>query len=260
MPWFRVVLSSCVLQMKQSFSRTMFKFCILAYPLLYGWTLHLIYMGQPNAQMVSYVLLGTALSSMWGSISFSSAGDIDRERFMGALPVIFTAPAPFATIMLGKVLGNTLLGLGSMVLSFAFIIPCFRVNLHVTHPVSFLLVLVLGLASFAGIAMMLSALLAMSRSTRVFMNCLDFPVLILCGVAFPIDLLPQWTRPLSFALSPTYVLKLARMAIGGITDPQAFQVLFAGLCLLTVLYGVAYQILYRILDVRARVTASLEVF
>lgn len=260
MPWLRVVYRSCLLQMKQSFSRTMFKFCILAYPLLYGWTLYLIFMGQSNAQMVGYVLLGTALSTMWGSISFSSAGDIDRERFMGALPVIFCAPAPFSTIMLGKVVGNTLLGLASMALSFAFILACFPVSLHVAHPGAFLLVLGLGLASFAGIAMVLSALLAMSRSTRVFMNCLDFPMLILCGVAFPIDLLPTWTRPLSFALSPTYVLKLARMAIAGITDPGAFWLLFAGLCALTALYCAAYQALYRILDVRARITASLEVF
>lgn len=259
MSTLRVIRASCALQVKQSFSRTMFKFCILIHPVLFGWTLSLIYAGQPNARLVSFVLLGTAVSSMWGSISYSSAGDIDRERFMGALPVIFTAPAPFSVVMLGKVLGNTLLGAASMVLSYLFLRLCTPLTLQVAHPLMLAGVLLLGLGSFVGIAMLLSALLALSRSTRVLMNCMDFPVFIFCGIAFPIEILPDWTRPLSYALGPTYLLKLARQAITGIGDASSFGRLLAGLCLVTAAYAAVAWFLYRVLDTRARVIASLEV-
>ena len=98
----KVVFSSCLLQMKQSFSRSMFKFCIIAYPILFSWTLYLIYKGQSNDMFVSYVILGTAVTSMWTSISFSSAGDIDRERFMGALQVIFSSATKFQLLCLER--------------------------------------------------------------------------------------------------------------------------------------------------------------
>ncbi len=245
--------------MKQSFSRSMFRFCIIAYPILFSWTLYLIYKGQDTSEFISYVMLGTAVTSMWGSISFSSAGDIDRERFMGALQVIFSSPAKFSIIMFGKVIGNTILGFCSMVLSFAFVMVFFKVKLIVANPFYFALSIALGIVSFAFIAMMLSGLLAISRNTRVLMNCLDYPIFIFCGTVFPIDVLPIWTRPISYILSPTYVLKLARMSIVGISDYYNFYTHLISLIALTLVYLLLFIWLYRVIDIKAREEATLEV-
>ncbi|MGH4123410.1 MAG: ABC transporter permease [Clostridium sp.] len=256
----KVVFSSCLLQMKQSFSRSMFKFCIIAYPILFSWTLYLIYKGQSNDMFVSYVILGTAVTSMWTSISFSSAGDIDRERFMGALQVIFSSPAKFSTIMFGKVIGNTILGVFSMILSFAFVILFFGVKFSITNPFYFSLSMILGVISFTFIAMMLSGLLAISRNTRVLMNCLDYPIFLFCGTVFPIEVLPIWTRPISYILTPTYVLKLCRMCISGITNFREFYIYLLGLIVITIVYFILYKWFYNIIDVKARKEATLEVF
>jgi len=255
----KVVYSSCILQMKQSFSRSMFRFCIIAYPILFSWTLYLIYKGQDNSSFISYVMLGTAVTSMWGSISFSSAGDIDRERFMGALEVIFSSPTKFSTIMLGKVIGNTILGVFSMVLSFVFVILFFNVKFTIANPLFFSLSMLLGVISFTFIAMMLSGLLALSRSTRVLMNCLDYPIFIFCGTVFPIEVLPTWTRPISYILSPTYVLKLSRTAITGITNFHEFYTYLLGLLTITLVYFFLYKYFYKVIDVKARKEATLEV-
>lgn len=256
----KVMSSSCLLQMKQSFSRSMFRFCILAYPILFSWTLYLIYKGQDNNMFVSYVILGTAVTSMWGSISFSSAGDINRERFMGALQVIFSSPTKFSTIMFGKVIGNTILGFLSMLLSFAFVTLFFKVKFSIVNPIYFSLIMLLGLISFAFIAMMLSGLLAISRNTRVLMNCLDYPIFIFCGTVFPIEVLPLWTRPISYILSPTYVLKLSRMTITGITDFKEFYIYLVGLIAVTLIYFILFKWFYKIIDVKCRQDATLEVF
>lgn len=255
----RVIYSSCLLQMKQSFSRSMFRFSIIIYPILFAWTMYLIYKGKDNSMLVSYVMLGTAVATMWGSISFSSAGDIDRERFMGALEVIFCCPAKFSTIMMGKVLGNTVLGFFSMVLSFAFVMIFLKVKFTIVHPFYFCLSLAIGMISLIMVAMLLSALLAISRSTRVMMNSMEYPVLIFCGTVFPIEILPLWTRPLSFILSPTYILKLCRESIEGISDFGVFYTYLFGLIIITLIYYILYKWFYAVIDTKARKEATLEV-
>lgn len=196
--------SSVTLQMRQSFSRSMFRFCMIAYPLLYGFLMYMLYKESSSTQVMSYVMLGTAVSSLWGTISFSSAGDINRERFMGALEIIFNAPVPFKVIMLGKIIGNTILGLVSMAISILFISIAFDIPFQVHSLGLFILVLLFGSLSFAAVGMMLSGLLAISRSTRILMNCIDYPIMILCGVAFPINILPEWTKILSYILTNAF--------------------------------------------------------
>ncbi|MBF4695913.1 ABC transporter permease [Fusibacter ferrireducens] len=258
-PHIRIILSSALLQMKQSFGRSMFKFCMLAYPLFYGFTLYMLYKEHSSTDIMAYVMLGSAVSSLWGTISFSSAGDINRERFMGALEVIFNAPSKFYYVMLGKVLGNTVLGIGSMVISILFISLLSGSAFQVIHVGPFIGVTLLGVVSFVAVGMMLSGLLAISRSTTILMNIMDYPIMILCGIAFPIHILPIWTLPFSYMLSPTHFLALARMCVGGIYSKDAFYHHLIWLMGLTILYVLLSLFAYRMIDINARKDATLGV-
>ena len=255
----RIIFSSAILQMKQSFGRSMFKFCMLAYPLLYGFTLYMLYKEHSSADIMAYVMLGSAVSSLWGTISFSSAGDINRERFMGALEVIFNAPSKFYYVMLGKVLGNTVLGVGSMLISIIFVSFLSGYAFQVMHVGAFIVVVLLGVLSFAAVGMMLSGLLAISRSTTILMNIMDYPIMILCGIAFPINILPSWTWPLSYILSPTHFLALARMCVIGTDSVVLFYHHLIWLIGLTLFYALLSIFAYRMIDVKARKDATLGV-
>lgn len=251
--------ASVLLQMRQSFSRSMFRFCMIAYPILHGFLMYMLYKESSTVAVMSYVMLGTAVASLWGTISFSSAGDINRERFMGALEIIFNAPVSFITIMFGKVVGNTLLGLVSMGISIGFIHVAFNVPFELRHSGLFILVILVGTLSFVAVGMMLSGLLAISRSTRVLMNCIDYPIMILCGVAFPFEILPMWTRPFSYILSPTHFLFLARQCVSGIENMSLFYFHFTWMCGLTLLYGILAVWFYKVIDTHARKHATLGV-
>jgi len=253
----RVFISSIFLQMRQSFGRSMFRFCMIAYPILYGFTLYMIYMDSSNETIINYVMFGTAIASLWGTISFSSAGDIDRERFMGSLEVIFNSPTNFFLIMFGKIVGNTILGTLSMFVSILFVSIGFSIPIIIVDLSKFILVFIIGLFSFIGIAMMLSGLLAVSRSTRIFMNILDYPMMILSGVAFPISLLPSSLIPISYSLAPTHFLLLIRMCISGIDNLHLFYIHLGYLIGLTTIYGILSYFLYRIIDIKAREKATL---
>lgn len=112
-----VLLSTMLLQMKQSFARNMFRFCLIANPILNTVLLYEMFRNSGQANFASYVVLGAGLMAVWGCICFSSAGDINRERFSGTLALVFAAPAGFPYIILGKILGNTVLSLLSLLIS-----------------------------------------------------------------------------------------------------------------------------------------------
>ena len=71
-----VLLSTMMLQMKQSFVRPMFKFCLIANPILNTILLYEMFRNSGQENFASYVILGSGLMAIWGCICFSSAGDI----------------------------------------------------------------------------------------------------------------------------------------------------------------------------------------
>ena len=146
-----------------------------------------------------------------------------------------------------------------MLISIVFVSLLSGQPFRVMHVGFFILIALIGIISFAAIGMMLSGLLAISRSTTVLMNIMDYPVMILCGIAFPIDILPAWTLPLSYLLSPTHFLKLSRMCVSGIDSIELFYHHLLWLIGLTFFYSAASVLAYKAIDVKARKNATLGV-
>ena len=105
--------------------------------------------------------------------AFSSAGDINRERYSGTLALLFAAPAGFPAIVLGKILGNTFLSLASIGISVATAALLFGVPVAVASPGYFLLALICALGAFAAFSLVIACLLTLSRRTELYMNCIE---------------------------------------------------------------------------------------
>lgn len=254
-----VLLSTMVLQMKQSFARPMFRFSLIANPILNTILLYEMFRHSQQDNFVSYVVLGAGLMAIWSCICFSSAGDIQRERYSGTLALIYAAPAGFPTIITGKILGNTLLSLSSLLISLATAVAVYRTPVVLVCPGYFFVALVALVGSFMVLSTVLAALLTLSRRTSLYMNCIEIPFILLCGFAFPIHVLPAWLHPVSLALSPTWAVELLRMAVNGVEDARLFFQKLLVLVLLSVGYALFSGWLYRYMDRQVRMTASLEV-
>ena len=254
-----VLLSSMGLQCKQSFVRPMFRFCLLANPILNTVLLYEMYRGAGEENFFAYVALGAGLMAVWSAICFSSAGDINRERYSGTLALLFAAPAGFPAIVLGKILGNTLLSLASIGISVATAAILFGVPVAVASPGYFLLALICALGAFAAFSLVIACLLTLSRRTELYMNCIEIPLILLCGFVYPVSALPHWLRPESYALSPTWAVELLRMGVWGVADPAAFGRKLAVLLALTVLSALLALALFRVIDRQVRILATLEV-
>lgn len=255
----KAFFASSTLQMKRTFSRNMFRFMMLVQPLIFGTILYLMFKNSSNDDLVAYVIFGTGLITIWGTIVFSSASDIERERRIGTLEYISCAPVKFIVIMSGKILGNIILGLISMVYSTLFIVLVFKIQFHIEHPLYFIFSMLLTITSFMAISLMLSALLTISRQSRVFMNALDYPIYIICGLVFPIEILPKFIRYISYILSPTWANEILKMTTLGITNYNDFYNKFGILTFITVVYFILSFTFFKLIDKKTRFDGTLEV-
>lgn len=254
-----VLLSTMVLQMKQSFIRPMYQFCLIVSPILETVLLYEMFRNSGEGNFASYVILGAGLMSLWSCICFSSAGDINRERFSGTLTLIFAAPAGFPRIIMGKILGNTLLSLGSLLISTVTALVIYRAPLRLASPGYFLIALVGMIGSFVVISSVIACLLTLSRRTTLYMNCIEIPFILLCGMSFPVDLLPDWVQWISRCLAPTWSVELLRLSVRGISDPLLFWQNFGVMTLLSAGLAVFSGWLYAVIDRAVRIHATLEV-
>lgn len=254
-----VLFSTMLLQMKQSFARPMFRFCLIANPILNTILLYEMYRNSETQNFLAYVVLGAGLMGVWSCICFSSAGDINRERFSGTLALIFGAPAGFSIIILGKIIGNTILSMVSVGISLVTATILYRVPLYLESPLHFFVALLGTILTFVVVSSVIACLLTLSRKTTLYMNCIEIPIILVCGFVYPIETLPVWLRQISYILSPSWAVKLLRMSVWGVEDGIMYWKDIAILLLLTGIYAVFSIVLFRCIDKQVRIKASLEV-
>lgn len=245
--------------MKQSLSRPTYRFCLIFQPIVYSIITYMMFKRSGQDNFVSFVVLGTGILTLWSCICFSSAGDIQRERFMGTLQVIYATPTNFKIIMFGKILGNTILSLVPFGISFVVVKVIFNGDIYIEAPSAFIISAILTLLSFVSISLLFSAIFTLSRSSRILMNCLEYPIFILCGVLFPIDILPKWTMLFSYMLSPTWAVRILRMSLEGIHNKTLFCEYLIILILITIAYLIASYFLYNLIDKKTRINGTLGV-
>ncbi|WNS45982.1 ABC transporter permease [Paenibacillus sp. MMS20-IR301] len=259
-PEFRSYLHTIKVHMKLSLARPMFQFIIFLSPFLFSTIAILIYGKSSSAQIFQYVVLGSGFITLWSSIVFSSASDVNREKYYGTLELLFTAPVPFGLTLAGKITANTLWGLLSMLISYVYLAVFYRVPMVIGHPLHFILAYLFVLCSLSVFSFFLAILFTLSRQAYALMNMLEYPVYLLCGFMFPVTLLPDWIKPVSWMLPPTWAIELLRM-ISRTSAAQGELILAWGvLLLLTVIYLIISLVCYRLVEKRARIHGNLGVF
>lgn len=255
----RAFTSSLRLQIKMMLHSNLVQFIVIVQPILYGTLMYLMFKNSGDENFVGYIVLGTGMMNLWSSIIFSASGQIDRERRMGTLEILNAVPTSFQTIIFGKIVGAVLVGLLSTINGYIFIVLISGRSFTIAHPWLFAMNLGIVILSFVAISVILAALFALSRQVRDLTNAAEFPVFILSGMIFPIALLPLWTTPLSYSLTPTWGIKLLRICLYGITDSGEYYTAFYALAGLTLLYGICSIILYQRMMISFRKTGSLGV-
>jgi len=245
-----------ILQMKQTFARNMFKYCMFIAPILSTIILGEMYRYAPQENFIAFVVLGSGLWNLWGAIAFSSAGDINRERYSNTLSMIFSAPVDFRLIWLGKIFGNTILSICSFFISVIFAMVLYRIPVQVYSWGLLTLAFALTIVSFIVISIFIAYLLTLSRRTTLFMNCLEFPFILICGFAFPVELLPNPIMYLSFIFPPTWAVKLLRSSI--VADAPDYMHILVWLLATTIGFILLSSLLYKTIFRQVKIAGTLD--
>lgn len=259
-PELRSFLHTIKVHMKLSLARPMFRFIVILMPFLFSTIAIIIYGNSSPERIFQYVVLGSGFVTLWSSIVFSSASDINREKYYGTLELLFTAPTPFWLTLAGKIIANTIWGLCSMAISYMYLLLIYRVPMVIEHPLHFILAYLFVLCSLSVFSFFLAMSFTLSRQAYALMNMLEYPVYLICGFMFPITMLPDWVKPLSWVLPPTWAIELLRIISRKDAKQDELLTAWGVLVLLTVLYLIISLVYYRLVEKRARINGNLGVF
>lgn len=256
---WRVLKTTMVLQMKKSLIRPMYRFCLFANPIVNTILLYEMFLNSGQENFGVYVILGAGLMGLWGCICFSSAGDINRERWEGTLSLIFVAPADFHWIISGKILGNTLLSLLAMLISFLTARILFGITINILHPLLFIIGMFTVIITFSILSELLAYLFTLSRKTTLYMNCIEIPIIFVCGFVVPHEALPEWLQMIGRCLPPTWAVRILRISCEAVAKGDIFFKELGILLVINLIYALGTVYLVKRIEKQVRINASLEV-
>jgi len=152
------------------------------------------------------------ISILFGTTSMLSV-TITFERRSRSFERLLLSPISLELLMLAKTTGAIVFGVLNTVVP--LLIASFMVDLsgllwHMVVPAVFLISVV---STFLGL--FIAVTVSEVFEAQTFSNFFRFPMIFLCGLFFPVMSLPDFIRPLSYALPLTYGVDILHGAING---------------------------------------------
>jgi len=226
----------------------------LIYPLFFATSIFFIYgQGATQAQLVA-AAVGAAAMGVWVSVSTSAATALQRERSLGTLELLVAAPRPFWLLVVPITLAMSTFGLYSFITTMLWGKFLFAIPISLDQPVAFIFASIAVCVAIGLMGFLLAISAVRYRSAWALGAALDLPIWLVCGFVVPLVLLPDWVRPLSWVLPPTWgVAALRESALGGSPWPDV------ALCLaLATAYALVGALLAKRLLDSARTNATLS--
>ena len=208
--------------------------------------------GRPGSLL--YAALGAGMMGIWSSTLFGGGGAISWARWEGTLELLVGTPPPFALVMLPSTLATSAIGAYSLAATLGWGRLFFDIPLHFSHPWLFVLALPATVLSLGMLGLLMASSFILYRHANALMNLLEYPVWIASGLVFSVSLLPEWSRPISWALAPYWGMKAIRdAALGGeVLVPIAMATVLGALY-----FGLAL-VMVEVFERQARAKATLS--
>jgi len=185
-------------------------------PVFYATIAYYMFRTGARPGSLLYASLGAGMMGIWSSTLFGSGGAIQWQRWQGTLEYVIGAPPPLILVLLPLTIATASIGLYSMTTTLLWGWLFFDVPFHVAHPVWFAVALPAAVLSLGLLGLVMASTFVLMRNANSLSNLLEYPVWLVTGLLVGISLLPGWTRPLSWALAPTWGIRgIRQAAIGG---------------------------------------------
>ena len=168
--------------------------------------------GLSSASSFQFLAPGfMALTVITGSLQ-GVATAISREKEQGTMDGLLVSPIPHQSIILGKVAAQTVRGLIQGFLILALSMLLFGVRIF-GSPIIMVIVMILGTASFVGVGIIMTAVAPDQETAQMMTMLLQFPMMFISGILFPIEQLPTWLQIVGKAFPLYYAADALRKVI-----------------------------------------------
>lgn len=192
--------------------------------------------GRPN--YFQFVVPGVMCMIVIFAAMMGLVASIAREKEDGTIDGILVAPINRLAIIMGKAGSQTVRGLFQAVIVLVVAVSLFNVIIQ-GNPALVALLLLLGVYSFIGLGVLAASLGKRQETAFTIMATLQFPMLFLSGVFFPINQMPGVLQAISKLVPLTYAVRAMRQVVvlgAGIVDilPEIIFLISFGTVLLVI--------------------------
>jgi len=166
--------------------------------------------GEPNyfefvaPGIISMVVMMSLMTGLPHAISY--------EKDMGTLDGMLVAPINRLSIILGKVMAQTVRGMVQGFIIFVLAVFLFGVVIHGSIPLVIGLIL-LTVFSFVGLGILITSFADKEETATMVMMTLMFPMMFMSGVFFPVQQMPWYMQDVSHLLPLTYASTALRKVV-----------------------------------------------
>ncbi len=218
-PPFRIFVSSATFAFKALFSwlrPSMWLMQVLTLPLFeMAFFVYLATFVAPTTSNVAFIAVGNAMQVASFSSIFAVCNITSEEKWQGTLIPIIATPANRFPLFLGRAMFQILNGMATISVGFIYATFVFGVDMSHADLLALAIVIVVTSLTMTGFGLMLGSVGLFMRTAMIIANIFLFAGQLLCGVNFPVSILPIWLQPLSYAIPMTYGTTAARAAVQG---------------------------------------------
>jgi ABC-2 type transport system permease protein len=187
---------------------------------------------------IQYILIGSiGWGYIWSAMGAAS-GSIQQEMMRGTFEPIFLTPTSPFVIVIAYTIWGLIMGTISMVIHLA--LGIFLFNVELTGDVLMAIALMgLSVTMMVGFGLMVAGLNVFLKQVGSFVSVIQGVALFLCGVYFPLEVLPEIIRPIGRVLPMYYSITGLRLAL---SDQSSLAEVMSYFWLLLVLAVVAMVI------------------
>ena len=192
-----------------------------------------------------YIYLGNAFYILVGAIMAGVSWAVidDREHYR-MLKYMYVAPLHIPTYLIGRGMAKFLMGASSVLITILFGVWFLKIPLALSEINwgLFIISFVLGVIMLAALGLILGSVALIIVNHVWFIGETAAGALYLfSGAIFPLEVLPNWLRPIGYVMPLTYWLELMRRALIG-EVAEAFPTLaeFSNMQLLGILAGLTF--------------------
>jgi len=190
--------------------------------------------GKPN--YFQFVAPGVMAMVTMMAVMMGLAGSIAREKEQGTLDGLLVSPVSRVSIIFGKTESQTVRGLTQGAIILLLSMTIFGVRVHGNF-LLMVLILILGIFSFVGIGILVSAAVEEQETAMTIMMTITFPMMFLSGAFFPLQQMPGAMQAISKAIPLTYEVEGLRQVmvlgagIGDVLRPMLALIAFGAVTL-----------------------------